>query len=306
MTNLFQRLAVAGIVGTGLTIGGIAIAQAQTAAPAAGGAAQAEKPAQPDPVVARVNGKEIRFMEVMQRMSDLPPQFRNQPISVLFPTLVTRVVDEVLLSEAAEAKKVAESEEYKAQLELYKVQLAREFYLRGEIEAKVNDETLRREYDRRMAATPPAREVHARHILLEKEEDAKAVIAELDKGADFAELARTKSTGPSGSSGGDLGFFRKERMVPEFSEAAFSMAVGSHSKTPVKTQFGWHVIKVEAERQGEAPKFDQLKPELTQEMQRKAFDETLTALRDAATIEKFNIDGTQKSSQTPGKAAPKQ
>lgn len=304
MTNLFQRLAVAGLVGTGLAMAGVASVQAQSDTKA-GAATEAKPDEQPNPVVARVNGKEIFFMDVMSRIQDLPPQFRNQPMSVLFPTLVSRAVDEELLSQAAAKEKVDQTEFYRDQLEAFKVSLSREALLRSRIDAQINDETLKRAYDRRLAETPPAREVHARHILLKTEDDAKAVIAELDKGADFADLARKRSTGPSGASGGDLGFFRKERMVPEFSAAAFAMKVGTHSKTPVKTQFGWHVIKVVAEKQADAPKFEQLRPELTTELQRKVVTETITGLREGGDIELFNIDGSPQGEPAPANAEPK-
>lgn len=303
MTNLFQRLAITGLVGTGLAVGAIAAVQAQTTAPKDGDAAKSEE--QPNPVVARVNGTDIMFMDVMARIQDLPPQFRNQPMSVLFPTLVSRAVDEQLLTQAASKAKVEDSEFFKSQLDNFKVSLAREAFLRSRIATEITDDAVKRAYERRLAETPPAREVHARHILSESEDDAKAVIAELDKGGDFAALARTHSKGPSGSSGGDLGFFRKERMVKEFSDVAFEMKIGSYSKTPVKTQFGWHVIMVVAEKQAEAPKLEQLRPELTTELQRKVITDTIEGLRGTAKIEQFNIDGTPRTDAAPAKAEPK-
>ncbi|NJO38685.1 MAG: hypothetical protein HC871_15110, partial [Rhizobiales bacterium] len=110
-------------------------------------------------------------------------------------------------------------------------------------------------------------EVRARHILLASEDDAKAVIAELEGGADFSELAKEKSTGPSGPQGGDLGYFKKGQMVPEFGDAAFAMDVGSTSAAPVKTQFGFHVIKVEDKRKVE-PSFEETEPQIRQEVAR--------------------------------------
>jgi peptidyl-prolyl cis-trans isomerase C len=117
----------------------------------------------------------------------------------------------------------------------------------------VSDADIKARYEQEIAAVPPEEEISARHILLETEEAAKAVIAELDAGKDFAELAKEKSTGPSAAQGGDLGFFTKGRMVPEFEAAAFdALTPGEYGKEPVKTQFGWHVIKVEERRETSA------------------------------------------------------
>jgi peptidyl-prolyl cis-trans isomerase C len=129
--------------------------------------------------------------------------------------------------------------------------------------------------------------------LLETEEDAKAVIAELKGGADFAETAKAKSTGPSADNGGDLGFFTKGRMVPEFSEAAFAMKVGEVSSTPVQTQFGWHVIKVDDRRQAPPPSFEESVDQLRDEGARQIIAAELVSLREGLEIKTFNLDGSE-------------
>src|SRR5437868_10295561 len=130
-------------------------------------------------------------------------------------------------------------------------------------------------------------EVHARHILVETEDEAKAVKAELDKGADFAELAKKKSKDPGASDGGDLGFFTKDQMVPEFSAVAFTLEPGKISD-PVKSQFGWHVIKVEEKRNRKAPDFDQVKGQIETYVTRKAQADYVAKLREAAKVERMD------------------
>jgi peptidyl-prolyl cis-trans isomerase C len=141
--------------------------------------------------------------------------------------------------------------------------------------------------------------VHARHILVATEDEAKAVLADLKKGADFATLAKEKSKDPSGkTNGGDLGYFTKEQMVPEFAETAFKLPKGQLSE-PVKTQFGWHIIKVEDKRTKPVPTYEQVKPQLEQYVMRNAQAEILTKLRADAKIEKVPAP-----SDTPAAAAP--
>jgi peptidyl-prolyl cis-trans isomerase C len=130
-------------------------------------------------------------------------------------------------------------------------------------------------------------EVHARHILVETEDDAKAVEEELKKGADFAELAKKKSKDPGASDGGDLGFFTKDQMVPEFSAVAFALEPGKVSD-PVKTQFGWHVIKVEEKRSRKAPDFDQVKGQIETYVTRKAQADYVAKLRQTAKVERMD------------------
>jgi peptidyl-prolyl cis-trans isomerase C len=164
--------------------------------------------------------------------------------------------------------------------------------LRKKVEEGSTEEALKARYEELKKGDGFSfEEVHARHILLASEEDAKAVITELEGGADFEELAKEKSTGPSAPNGGDLGYFKKGAMVPEFGEAAFSMDVGSTSAEPVQTQFGFHVIKVEDKRTNE-PSFEETEPQIRQEVARDIVTALVEGLRQGATIERFNLDGT--------------
>ncbi len=140
-------------------------------------------------------------------------------------------------------------------------------------------------YQDHLKANPPATEQHARHILVASEEDARAVITELDGGADFVELAKERSTGPSGPRGGDLGYFTSDQMVPEFSAAAQTLEPGQYTKDPVQTQFGWHVIKLEDRRESAPPSFADMEPQLRQEMTRENVETVLSELREDADVE---------------------
>jgi peptidyl-prolyl cis-trans isomerase C len=237
-----------------------------------------------DPLVATVNGNEIRRSAVLDAAKRLPPQYQAQ-IQQLFPMLVDRVVDIRLLSDAAGAAGMAEDEEVKRRLAELQEDIMREVYIQRLIDDRVTDAVVRERYDEFLAANPAKPEVHARHILLEDEAAAKEVIVKLDGGADFAELAKETSTGPSASRGGDLGYFTEEQMVPEFSSEAFALEDGQHSKSPVKTQFGWHVIKVEGRREGSAPTFESMEEQLRDEMSREAVSTAIAELRSEGDVE---------------------
>ncbi|MCF8467077.1 MAG: peptidyl-prolyl cis-trans isomerase [Sneathiella sp.] len=159
-----------------------------------------------------------------------------------------------------------------------------EYYLKKKIEELVTNDLVKAEYDKLVADFKPEEEVHARHILLKTEQEAKDVIKLLDDGGDFASLAKEYSTGPSGPKGGDLGYFTKERMVPEFATPAFALNKGEYTKTPVKTQFGYHVIKVEDKRETQPPSFEEKQAELHSRVENTVIEKLINELKAAATI----------------------
>ncbi|MEK9844819.1 peptidylprolyl isomerase, partial [Thalassospira sp.] len=173
-------------------------------------------------------------------------------------------------------------------------------YLDRALDDAVTEDAIKAKYDEFVANNEPEPQVHARHILLENEEDAKAVIAELDDGADFVELAKEKSTGPSAPNGGDLGFFNRADMVAPFAEAAFAMEAGTYSKEPVQTQFGWHVIKVEEKKEGTQPSLDEVRQQLTAEVTRDAINTIVEGLREKADI----VNNVEKAAEEAAKDAP--
>ena len=248
--------------------------------------------AEQDPVVAVVEGEEIRRSDVMRSAAELPPQYQQQ-IALIFPALVERLVDFKLLDKAAAEKGLGDDAAVQEQLEQVKADIMREVLLSRVIEDAVTDEKVQEAYDRHIEENPAQQEVRARHILLETQEEAEAVIAELDGGADFAELAKEKSTGPTGEAGGDLGYFTEGQMVAPFAEAAFAMEPGSYSAEPVETQFGWHVIKVEDKREQAQPTFEEMEQQLVDMLSRQAVESYLAELREGSEVE-ILIPGPQQ------------
>jgi len=159
------------------------------------------------------------------------------------------------------------------------------------VKAKVSDDVLKKKYDAFIKENPPQEEVRARHILLKTEKEANDALAELKKGADFAAVAKSKSTDGSARDGGDLGYFSRGDMVAEFSDAAFAMKPGEVSKAPVKSQFGWHLIKVEDRRLSTAPSFEETKDQLRTEVSQEMAGELVEELRGKAKVERFDLDG---------------
>ena len=163
--------------------------------------------------------------------------------------------------------------------------LQNEFF-RKNVDEAITDEALQAAYDEQIGSLPAKQEVRARHILVKEEAEALDIIKELDGGADFAELAKSKSTGPSGPKGGDLGYFGPGQMVPPFEAAAFALEKGDYTKKPVKTQFGWHVIQVEDKRDVAKPTLDQVKDQLRSFLAQQKFTTLITDLREKAKVER--------------------
>jgi peptidyl-prolyl cis-trans isomerase C len=197
------------------------------------------------------------------------------------------LIDMKIVAKAAEDKKVENSEDFKKRLTFSRNRLLMDSLLASEGKAATTDEAMKKVYEDASKQITGEQEVHARHILVETEDEAKAVEEELKKGADFAELAKKKSKDPGASDGGDLGFFTKEQMVPEFSTVAFSLEPGKISD-PVKSQFGWHVIKVEEKRNRKAPEFDQVKAQIETYVTRKAQADYVAKLRADAKVERMD------------------
>jgi peptidyl-prolyl cis-trans isomerase C len=244
---------------------------------------------QDDPVIAKVNGVEIRQSDLAMAEEDLaqniPPQIQGDAKK---DYLVAYLTDVILVAKAAEAKKVQDTKDFKARLTYNRNKLLMESMLQSEAKAAVTPEATKKVYDDALKQMGDEQEVRARHILVPTEDEAKAILAELKKGTDFAELAKQKSKDPGAAAeGGDLGWFGKEQMVPEFAETAFKLDKGQVSD-PVKTQFGWHIIKVEDKRTKPVPEFDKVKDQIETYVMRKAQAEYIGKLREGAKIERFD------------------
>jgi peptidyl-prolyl cis-trans isomerase C len=250
--------------------------------------AAAVQPVAPDtdPVVARVNGEEIHRSQINAIMAQLPANIQEMPIEQVLPALIDRVINQKLIAAAGYQAKLQDTPQVKDDIKQAEERAVSRAYLTKLVDEKVTPSMLENAYKQELATNPPQEEVKAAHILVETEAEAKDIIAQLQKGGDFAKLAKEKSKDPSAAAqGGDLGYFSKDKMVPEFADAAFAMKPGEVSKAPVKTQFGWHVIKVEDRRTPTAPTLDEMKPELEQQLSQSIISHEIETLRAAAKIE---------------------
>jgi len=240
-----------------------------------------------NPVLAKVNGAEIRQSDLALAEEELGPSLAQMDPSTKRENVLAFLIDMKIVAKAAEDKKVENNEDFKKRLAFTRNRLLMDSLLATEGKAATTDDAMKKVYEEASKQITGEQEVHARHILVESEDDAKAIAAELKKGADFAELAKKKSKDPGASDGGDLGFFTKEQMVPEFSAVAFTLEPGKISD-PVKSQFGWHVIKVEEKRSRQAPAFEQVKPQIETYVTRKAQADYVAKLREAAKVERLD------------------
>lgn len=261
--------------------------------------ALAAKDAKDDAVIAIVNGDKIYRKDVVQAAKQL--SVPDEAMDVVVPEVLDQVINEKLLDDAIAKTGLADSDDYKKRLEVLRVQLLKQMYLENFLKQKVTDGAVRAEYNKFVRENKGKTEVHARHILVPTEQEAKQVIKDLDAGADFVELARKRSSGPTAQNGGDLGYFVKEEMVPEFSKAAFDMKAGTYSKAPVKTQFGWHVIKVEAKRDRKVPKQEEVEGAIRNMIGQRALKDMVTELRGKSSIQKFDLSGKPVTDEAPAK-----
>jgi peptidyl-prolyl cis-trans isomerase C len=243
--------------------------------------------AQDDPVVAKVNGTEIRQSDLAAAEEDIGQNLPPMAPEAKRDYLITYVTDMVILAKAAEARKIGDSADFKRKLDIARNKLLMEGLLTAEAKTAVTEEAMKNVYAEATKQMGEEKEVHARHILVEKEDEAKAILADLKKGGDFVAIAKEKSKDPgSKETGGDLGYFTKDQMVPEFAEAAFKLDKGQLSD-PIKTQFGWHVLKVEDKRNRPVPEFEKVKDQVETFVVRRAQADLVTKLRAEAKVEKI-------------------
>ena len=240
-----------------------------------------------NPVLARVNGAEIRASDVALAEEELGPSLAQMDPATKKENVLSFLIDMKIVSKEAEDKKIADRDDFKTRLAFARNRLLMDNLLAVEGKAAITDENMKKVYEDAAKQITGEQEVHARHILVETEDQAKKIEDQLKKGADFAELAKKESKDPGASDGGDLGFFTKDQMVPEFSAVAFALEPGKISD-PVKTQFGWHVIKVEEKRARKAPDFEQVKPQIETYVTRKAQADYVAKLRQAAKVERLD------------------
>jgi peptidyl-prolyl cis-trans isomerase C len=252
-----------------------------------------------DPVVARVNGVDIKESDLALAEEDLGADAQAVSPEAKREQLISYLADIILVTQAADKKKLADSPEFKRRLAFLRNKLLMGYELQDEAKSAVTDETLHQTYDEAVKSMGGQEEVRARHILVGSEDEAKTLLGQIKGGADFAALAKEKSKDPGAAEGGDLGYFTKDQMVPEFGDVAFKMYPGQLSN-PVKTQFGWHIIKVEDKRTKQPPEFEKVKDQIEAYLARKSQTEFIAKLRQSAKIERLDKPADKAADKPPG------
>ena len=252
--------------------------------------------------VGTVKGETIWLDDVMRQAERLPAKFRQAPIENYFDQLVTDMVDAKIAADAARAAKYDTKKEVASAMKTAADRVLAESWIGEQINNDVNDAAIEKAYKTFVADTSSREEVTAAHILVATEDEAKAIIASLQEGADFAELAKSKSTGPSGPNGGSLGKFGRGQMVPAFENAAFALEGGKITTQPVQTQFGWHVIKVESKEIAPAPTIEDMREQLAQTLSTQALGRVLEELRAKQEIRLRSFEDIRKDAMATDKA----
>jgi len=246
-----------------------------------------------DPVIARVNGVDIKQSDLALAEEDVGADMQAASPEAKREHLISYLADIIMVTQAADKKNLADNPDFKRRLAFLRSKLLMGYELQQEAKTALTDEALKQTYDEAVKSMSGQEEVRARHILVEGEDEAKAIIEQLKGGADFAKLAKEKSKDPGAAEGGDLGYFTKDQMVPEFADVAFKMYPGQLSN-PVKTQFGWHVIKVEDKRIKQPPEFEKVKDQIEAYLARKVQSDFIAKLRQSAKVERFDNAAEQR------------
>lgn len=246
-----------------------------------------------NPVVAKVGDEEIMRLDVLNFITQLPPNVRQLPINQLFPLAQEQVINAKVVEMNIDTESVEQDEEVQQKIEQAKQQIIRAAYLEQQVAKKMTEKRLKAAYDEFIKEQPDVQEAKAAHILVEDENTAKEIIAKLKDGGDFAALAKEYSIDNTAEGGGNLGYFAKSDVVPEFAEAAFDLKEGKITQEPVQTQFGYHVIKLEEKRQRPKPTFEEAKQFLQNDVQRALLEEMMSDWREDTKVEKYDINGNE-------------
>ncbi len=247
-----------------------------------------------DPVVAIVDGHPIHLGTLGKATDTLPETLRELPFDTLYPALLQRTIDHQVLAMMARRQGMDETPAIKRDIEAAIDRILEAAYLRRETAGAVTDQAIQQRYNLEFANRPATEEVRARHILVPTETEAKDVLRLLREGGDFAALAVARSRDPDARHGGDLGFFRREQVWPNFADVAFSLQPGEIGPTPVRNEFGWHVVKVEERRLVAPPSLPEARETLRQELMAQAIRDAVKKGRAQLQIREFNIDGSVK------------
>ena len=268
-----------------------AAANGQVAAPqdADAGEQMVIKPG--NPVVAKVDGQEITRVDVFNFIQTLPAQTRQLPVAQLFPVALDQVINGRIIEENTKGVRLDSDPVVKERLANVKKTIVREVYVQKQVEKKLTDERIKAAYDQYVQNFPEIDEVKVRHILVEDKSKAKDLIKQLEEGADFAKLATENSTDGTAENGGEIDYFAEADVVPEFAKAAFGLEAGTYTKSPVKTEFGFHIIETQDKRKRPPASMEQAKPFLEAQLRQVALNEVVQEWRGKADLERYDING---------------
>ena len=269
------------------------------AAPPGGDTPRAPIGSMSDPVVASADGRLIHLSDLARAAKTLPESMRGLPFDTVMPILLERMVDHEALIIAARRAGLDTKPEIQREMRAASERALESAWLAIVTPSRVTEAAVAAQYNRQYANRPATQEVRARHILVGAEADAKAVLADLAKGADFATLARSVSKDSDARSGGDLGFFRRDQVWPAFAEAAFSLQPGQIAATPLHNEFGWHIVKTEEKRTVAPPALSEIREQIRQELTAQAVREAIADARAQMIIRRFNLDGSELDAGLP-------
>ncbi|MCL1510920.1 peptidylprolyl isomerase [Parasaccharibacter sp. TMW 2.1884] len=283
-------------------------AVAADAQPAPAAQPQAKPAADPNMLLATVNDQKITLGDVQRAAATLPPEARQLQPAVIIPLLINQLIDQKAIQLQADKAGLASKPAVKAAMEAAANNVLQNAYLEEQVAPKLTDDALKAYYQEHFASKKPEEEVHARHILVDSEAKAEGIIRQLNKGADFAKLAGRLSTDKAsgGTNGGDLGWFKRGDMIPDFSNAAFAMKSGTITQKPVHTQYGWHVIQVLGTRTAPVPSFEQVRDQIRRDLIRQAVRKVVEAAEKQARIVHYDAKGQPITSAPAPAAAPAQ
>ena len=239
----------------------------------------------PGTVYATVNGEDIKGSDIQAFAKKLPPQIQAAPADKVMELIVNQMINDRLVAKAATDQKLESQPDVAARVKEAKEQVIRDVFVEKQLAGKVTDAKVKAKYDELVKSTPAQDEIRASHILVKDEATAKDVLAQLNKGAKFDALAKKYSIDPTKDNGGDLGYFVRNAMVKEFGDAVFAMKKGETSKAPVKTEFGYHIVKIVDRRPLKKPEFDKVKDQIRAQLTDEQIREIVKKLRTDAKVE---------------------
>jgi len=298
LPKAFSRLAVLALPFATVLMLSTGAASAQDAAPAEAPAAEAPAQPQPGDVVATVGGHEITEADLAFAAEDLAQDLQQIPANERRAFLLSVLIDMRVMADAAEAEGYADDEMFQRRMDYLRASALRGAFFANLVQPSVTDEEIQETYDTAIAGFEPQEEVRARHILVETEEEATDIIAEIEGGMSFEQAAMAYSIDGSAANGGDLGYFSSGMMVAPFEEAAFALEIGALS-APVESQFGWHIIQLEDRRESAPPPLDQVRDQVAQQVLYTNFAQMVEDLKAGIEIDIPNADlAAQVQAQT--------